>query len=302
MSNAAPATATALAADSRSLDATRRLAQKAPEKALRDAAQQFEALFMNMLLKSMRESLPREDPLASDSTRLYTGMLDQQLGQNLSGRGLGLADMLVKQLGRSGLMDKLGAANAAARRDAQNPFSDRPAVPGVPAPGAPGRSGAPSAPAAPSDFVRRMAPHAAAAEREYGIPAHFSMGQAALESGWGRREIRAADGTPSHNLFGIKAGRGWSGPTVEIATTEYVNGVPRGVKQSFRVYGSYEDAFRDHARLISSNPRYAQAREAQGDAAAYARAVRNGGYATDPAYAEKLTQVINRTLSLGASA
>jgi flagellar protein FlgJ len=119
------------------------------------------------------------------------------------------------------------------------------------------------------------------------------IGQAALESGWGGREIRGTDGKPSHNLFGIKAGRGWTGRTVDIVTTEYVNGLPQKAVERFRVYDSYADAFRDYAKLIRGNPRYAAVLEAGNDAVAFARGLQKAGYATDPQYADKLARVIN---------
>jgi flagellar protein FlgJ len=265
-----------LALDVRTLETLRQQSKNAPTGALRDAAQQFEALFMSMVLKSMRDALPQADPLASEPTRMYTSMLDQQLAQALSGKGVGLADMLVKQLERSS-----GGATAAQR------------VPNATAAPAPETQG---------EFVRRMAPHADAVQREHGIPAHFVLGQAALESGWGRREIRAADGTPSHNLFGIKAGPGWKGATVETQTLEYVNGVPRKVTERFRAYDSYADAFRDYGSLIAGSPRYADAARAAHDAAEFARGVQSGGYATDPAYAEKLAQTIDRARAIQSSA
>jgi len=151
--------------------------------------------------------------------------------------------------------------------------------------------------ASPQDFVARMLDHAVAAGRESGIPAPYILGQAALESGWGRREIRGADGTPSHNLFGIKAGRDWRGPVVETLTTEYVNGVAHKSVGRFRAYGSYAEAFSDYAGLLARSPRYATVSSAP-DAASFAGRLQAGGYATDPAYARKLTQVINRTLAL----
>jgi flagellar protein FlgJ len=294
-----------LAADQRGLDELRSRSKAAPDKALREAAKQFEALFMNLLMKSMRDALPREDPMASEATRSYTGMLDQQMAQSLAGtgsaggRGIGLADMLVRQLERSqrpaggpalhGGMpaagDALPAGGAPALRAKLESATRQAARP------APGE-------AAPQSFVQKLQPHAAAMEREFGIPAHFALGQAALETGWGRSEIRAADGSPSHNVFGIKAGRNWGGATVTVTTTEYQNGVAQKVPQRFRAYGSYEEAFRDYAKLISGSPRYVEAIQAQRDAAGYARGIQAGGYATDPMYAAKLTQVINRTLSL----
>lgn len=141
-------------------------------------------------------------------------------------------------------------------------------------------------------------PHALEASQTTGVPARFMLGQAALESGWGKREIRAADGTPSHNLFGIKAGSNWKGPVVETVTTEYVNGVAQKSVEKFRAYASYADAFRDYANLLSSNPRYAgvMAQAAQGmNAEGFAQGLQRAGYATDPNYADKLSRIIKTT-------
>jgi flagellar protein FlgJ len=213
-------------------------------------------------------------------------MLDQQLAQTIAGRGLGLADALVKQLERHpsvagraapGTVDGKPSAAPDARL---LPAPDRPAAP------APRQE----------SFVDRLLPYARAAAEASGIPARFILGQAALESGWGRGEIRAADGTQSFNLFGIKSGRGWSGRTVEVPTTEYVDGVARKVVQSFRAYASYAEAFADWAKLVTRSPRYAKAVAAGDDAAGFARGLQAGGYATDPAYADKLTRVLNHAL------
>jgi flagellar protein FlgJ len=254
----------ALAVDARSLDALRAQAKADPDKALKQAAAQFESLFMQMLLKSMRQTLPQQGPFDNDTTRTYTALLDQQLSQGLSGKGLGLAEAMARQLARA---SGAGAAHAAAQ---------------------PGDAGA---------FAERMRPHAEAASQATGVPAPFILGQAALESGWGAREIPG-----SHNLFGIKAGAGWSGATVEAATTEYEGGEPVKRVEKFRAYGSYAEGFADYARLLAANPRYAAALEHGGDASAFAQGLAQGGYATDPAYAEKLTRVINSTrLGRGAA-
>ena len=137
--------------------------------------------------------------------------------------------------------------------------------------------------------------HSAAAQRvaqESGIPAHYMLGQAGHETGWGKSEIRGAGGTNSFNLFGIKAGPGWKGKVAEITTTEYINGQAQKVKAKFRAYDSYEESFRDYARLISQNPRYAQAMQSTASAHDYARALQKAGYATDPQYANKLSRAI----------
>jgi peptidoglycan hydrolase FlgJ len=141
------------------------------------------------------------------------------------------------------------------------------------------------------DFVNRVLPDAQVAAREIGIPAGFLIAHAALETGWGRSEPRGADGRPSHNLFGIKAGRNWTGDSVESATTEYVQGLPQRRLERFRAYGSYAESFRDYAGLLTASPRYADVVGAQ-DPGRFARGLQAAGYATDPAYAAKLQRVI----------
>ncbi len=261
-----------LAIDAQSLSALKRTAKEAPQQATRQAAKQFEALFMNMLLKHMRETLPGSDPLSSEASKTYTGMLDQQMSQKMADKGLGLADLIVKHLERS----RGGGANAARSGHA-----------GGVAAAAPTGGNA-------RDFVSRMRNHAEEAARSLGVPAHFIVGQAALETGWGRHEIKGADGTNSRNLFGIKAGGNWTGKTVDVMTTEYINGVPRKIVDKFRAYNSYAESFRDYANLIGRNARYSAAAQAGADANQFARGLARGGYATDPRYAEKLAQVIQQ--------
>ena len=148
------------------------------------------------------------------------------------------------------------------------------------------------------DFVQH---HRAAAERvarSSGIPASFMLGQAGHETGWGKGEIRHKDGSNSFNLFGIKAGKGWTGKVAEVTTTEYINGAPRKVVAKFRAYDSFEESFRDYARLINDNPRYEKAREKTHSAVAYATELQKAGYATDPQYAAKLSRAIQSTLGV----
>ncbi len=147
-------------------------------------------------------------------------------------------------------------------------------------------------------FVRKHQAAAQAIETETGIPAANLIGQAAHESGWGKHEIKNKDGTPSHNLFGIKAGSNWTGKVAEVTTTEYIGGVARRVTAKFRSYDSYEEAFRDHAKLLTSSPRYSNVVAQASTAQSYAKSLQKAGYATDPAYADKLTKVINTTLRL----
>jgi len=148
--------------------------------------------------------------------------------------------------------------------------------------------------------VDKLEGPARAASRQTGVPAELILAQAALETGWGRHEIATAEGRNSHNLFGIKAGSRWQGPTTEVVTHEYLNGQRTRMTDTFRVYGSFEESFTDYARLISDNPRYAGVVSA-GSAEQAARALQAGGYATDPAYADKLIAVMGTLNGAGAS-
>jgi flagellar protein FlgJ len=230
----------------------------------------------------------------SEQTRMYTSMLDQQLTQRMASRGVGLAEVMVRQLSSSLAVPAADAGEApdagaaAALGFPLNP-SD-PVAQSVPA--AAVRSG--DAPAHVEAFVQRLLPHAQMASASTGIPAQFMMGQAALETGWGRAEIRGPDGQNSHNLFGIKAGNGWKGRTVDIVTTEYVGGKPQKQVDTFRAYDSYADAFRDYANLLRANPRYQNVIAQGQDAAGFAQGLQQAGYATDPNYAQKLMSVIRQ--------
>jgi len=141
-------------------------------------------------------------------------------------------------------------------------------------------------------FIEQHEQAAAAAQQASGIPATFMLAQAGHESGWGRRELRHADGSPTHNLFGIKAGTGWKGAVAEVTTTEYVNGEPRRLVQRFRAYANAAESFADYAALMKNQPRYQAVREAGGDARAFANGLQRAGYATDPLYADKLSGAI----------
>jgi flagellar protein FlgJ len=150
----------------------------------------------------------------------------------------------------------------------------------------------------PQAFLARHAQAARQAQATSGIPATFMVAQAALETGWGKQEIRLPDGQTSHNLFGIRASANWKGPVAEIWTTEFINGAPQKVRGQFRAYGSYEESFNDYARLISQNPRYASAMRNLGDPQAFATSLQQAGYATAPNYANVLASVIQTTQRL----
>jgi flagellar protein FlgJ len=148
-----------------------------------------------------------------------------------------------------------------------------------------------------ANFLAKYMPAARRAEEATGIPAVYILGQAALESGWGKHEIRSADGQRSHNLFGVKA-TGWSGRVAETRTTEYTDGKAERVSAKFRAYDSYEDAFEDYARMLSTNPRYTNALKGSRSAEQFAQGLQRAGYATDPRYAEKLSSTIRRAMKV----
>lgn len=143
-------------------------------------------------------------------------------------------------------------------------------------------------------FVAEVWPHAVEASKRTGIPPAFMVAQAALETGWGEKQLRHADGSPSRNLFNIKAGSGWSGRTVDRAVTEYADGRAYTEAARFRSYSSYAESFRDYAELMTRSPRYAGVL-GQTDAGSFARGLQDAGYATDPQYADKLTRIIGGT-------
>jgi len=140
-------------------------------------------------------------------------------------------------------------------------------------------------------FLREIAPLAEAAAQRLGVAPEVLAAHAALESGWGQRPIRRPDGSDSHNLFALKAGAGWRGEVAEVRTTEYEQGLPEKRRESFRAYASPAQAFQDFAQLLLGNPRYQGALGTGADAQAYGQALQKGGYATDPAYADKLAGV-----------
>jgi flagellar protein FlgJ len=269
-----------LAIDSQSLNKLRLQAKQSPDQALKAAAQQFETVFLNMMLKSMRDATPQDGMFDSEQTKMFTGMLDQQLAQGMaSSRGVGLAEIMVKQLSHTATAGVVAPGLTPAITTGSTPVAT---------------SSIPSAYKTDDQqsFVDKLKGPAEQASRSTGVPAHLILGQAALESGWGKREIRMADGSDSHNLFGIKAGNDWNGKVAEVTTTEYHNGVASKQVERFRAYASYAESFQDYARLLSDNPRYSGV-VGQADAKGFAQALQQSGYATDPHYADKLAGVIS---------
>ncbi len=276
--------ANALAADGRSLNALKLQAGQNSAGALKEAAKQFESLFMRELIKSMREASMKSGLLDSPGGDLSADLLDQQLAVQMSGMKGGLSEQIARQLSQRISGESIPVVPSAPAGAAQ------------PLPSEPLASMRPSS--SQGDFVQRHAAAAARVEQASGIPAAFMLGQAGHETGWGRSEITMAGGAPSHNLFGIKATGGWNGKVAEITTTEYINGAPQKTVAKFRAYDSYEDSLRDYARLITRSPRYAQVSQQTDSVQAWANGLQRAGYATDPDYASKLGRAINMTLQL----
>ncbi len=263
-----------LAADANSLASLKLAAGKDSPDAIKKAAKEFESLFMRELLKSMRQATMKSGLMdESGEGNLGQDLMDQQFAVQMSGQPGGLSEIIAKQLQQQ--MSN-SVTPTVSMSNVKNPLVG-------------------SASGNQADFVAQHTNAAARVAASTGIPASYMIGQAAHETGWGKSEIKNSDGSSSHNLFGIKAGAGWTGKTAEITTTEYIDGEPKKVTAKFRAYDSYEQSFRDYARLINENPRYAQARSSTGSATAYATALQNAGYATDPAYASKLSRVIQMT-------
>jgi flagellar protein FlgJ len=243
---------------------------------------------MQQLLKSMREATKNDDGMDNDASKLGAEMLDSQWATSWpAARRPGRRDRPP-----DGKQIQSATQPVASKTDSANTTPVDLAKPDAPV--------RPPQQAA-ANFVQQHQEAAQAAEAASGIPASFMIAQAAHETGWGRKEIRNPDGSSAHNLFGIKAGANWNGPTTDVTTTEYIGGVARKVVQKFRAYASYAESFADYAKLMANNPRYQKVVAAGSNAQAFAQGLQKAGYATDPAYADKLGRVINTTLRLQRS-
>jgi len=257
-------------------------AQQDPKSAVREAAKQFETLFTQQLLKQMRDSSMNSDMMENEGTKMGTEMLDSQWATKMAGLPGGLSDIIAKQLERQmGMTQGITAKPATA-----NPMPADPLHPDAPV--AIPQKGA-------AAFIQAHTDAAAAAEKATGIPAKFMIAQAAHETGWGRKEIKNADGSTSFNLFGIKAGPNWKGATTDVTTTEFIGGKAHKVTQTFRAYASYAESFADYASTMKNSPRYAAVVAAGNDASGFAKGLQKAGYATDPSYAAKLAKMIHMT-------
>jgi peptidoglycan hydrolase FlgJ len=229
-------------------------------QAISAVAEQVEALFLQMMLKSMRDAGSAENP-DSNEMGMYQDMFDKQVALSISKHAdLGIGRLLKRQIS--------GTPQAAAPKTAAVAQS-------------------------PTDFVNRMLPPIRRAASALGVNPMGILAQAALETGWGQRMPRNADGSASHNMFGIKAGEGWSGPRATADSMEVINGVAQLKRTAFRSYGSVEESVNDFTALLRHSPRYKEALAAGADAQAYVSRIGSSGYATDPAYGNKLNEILH---------
>lgn len=304
--------------------------QNTPE-ALHKVAQQFESVFLNIMLKAMRDSnavFSEGNYLSSNETEFHQQNFDNQLSLSLSeGKGLGLADILYEQM-----MGQYGESGTS-RQELAPPTLDDASGPAlqVRAAAQPQPAVAASQPSAftgpltqtlqqlqsgakvfgtgadpqsrsfararhiqsPKDFVKTLYPIAEQVASSIGVDPRVLLAQSALETGWGRKMIAMPDGSNSHNLFGIKADARWTGEQATVRTVEYRDGVAALEKASFRSYNSYEESFKDYVKFLQENPRYQQALSQSHDADSFTQRLQDAGYATDPVYAKKIARVMN---------
>ena len=248
-------------ADFNGLEGLKKGAKADDPKAIRAAAQQFESLFTNMMLKSMREAKLGQGLGDTQESDLYQDVYDQQLSLKMAqGKGIGLADMLVQQLTRnSAAKAAAGSASPAAASNA-----DR------------------------ISFVKSLEPYAEHAASQLGVSSDTLIAQAALETGWGQHVPASSNGSSSFNLFGIKAGGGWNGDAVSAQTTEYSLGSSSSISQPFRAYSSVQQGVNDYVTLLQRSSHYQRALGTGDDVSAFGSALARGGYATDPVYVQKL--------------
>lgn len=281
------------------LAALRRQAQTNPAQSLEQVAGQFESIFMQMMLKAMRDATVDGGLFDSSQMDLYQNMFDQQVALDLSGTGgLGLAEMIVRQY----------AGAEGPRRASENPFA-RPAEATLarhsllreqaPSPlrklDAPTAKTVDWAPTTPDAFIRDLWEHAVAAAAELQLAPEVLVAQSALETGWGQHMIRSSAGDNSFNLFGIKAGANWSGETVRVATLEYRDGQMRREFAAFRAYPSLQASFADYVTFLQDQPRYHQALAKVSDSRQFLVELQAAGYATDPHYAAKIIAILERS-------
>jgi flagellar protein FlgJ len=294
------------------LNALKAQARTDKKSALEEVARQFESLFLSEMLKSMRKAgdvFAEGNYLNSNESESYRDMFDNQLSLSMTrNAGVGLSEALVRQLSRQipGMDEQGGrlASHKTSLADYDRSLPDlSPQLPvrlqevdevskSVPVQAEP--AGAlPRRFESPAQFVSSLMPVARQIAGETGVSPRLLVAQAALETGWGRHMIEGDGGQPSHNLFGIKADHRWQGDSVNIATTEYREGIPMSERAAFRAYPDYQSSFRDYVDFLESNPRYRAALESADNPDQFAEQLQKAGYATDPDYAAKIRRIMN---------
>lgn len=282
---------------------------RSPES-IKQVAKAFEGIFIQMMMNCMRQAIPEGGLLPSSASQLFTSIFDQQIAQRASlGRGVGLADMLIKQM--------MPEVQSATQMDLSLPgnalFSDSSYHVPPKALGQMFYQKLPSKratylddgvlpsiekliePAAGNmiNFVKFWLMPAKKASIQSGIPYEVIIAQAALETGWGQKQIKTEDGLPSYNYFGIKAGESWQGRRTAIQTSEYNDNKVTKMIDQFRVYDNPHEALKDYIQLLMKSQRYQSVVNAP-TAEHAALALQQVNYATDPNYATKLIQLIHR--------
>jgi flagellar protein FlgJ len=282
--------------DLRSLDSLKAAVRNESSEGAEAAAKQLEGLFVQMMLKSMRDASLKDGLFDSQQSNMFTSMYDQQISQEISGTGkLGFAELIMSQLtGKTAAPSQV--TGGVPVEFTNNIKALRHAFVSATRSGADAKAGVTETSHKTTDqqgFISRLLAPAIEAGKKSGIHHQLIIAQAALESGWGGKEIMTREGKASHNLFGIKATPAWKGETTEITTTEYIDGRARKVKALFKVYPSYSAALADYTSLLNNNPRYKQISQSSSPEIA-AKALQSGGYATDPAYGSKLINIIQQ--------
>ncbi|MBL1433307.1 MAG: flagellar assembly peptidoglycan hydrolase FlgJ [Gammaproteobacteria bacterium] len=283
--------------DFNSLSLLKKEAKLNPESdaTLREVAQQFESLFLHMMLKSMRSAVSESELISSDQTNFYQEMLDEQLSTELPKQGgIGLADIIVKQLGGQGKYDgvsqysdeilrsPINASNITSLLKRENTVGAAEGLDADAKYNATNRA----------QFVQDIIPSINSAAQSLGVKRDAILAQAILETGWGESIIHDSQGQSSHNLFGIKANDEWQGERITTKTYEFIDGSLRPRHEDFRAYQSYDESIKDYVNFISNGERYQEALKHGDNVGAYAEKIQQAGYATDPAYAEKVKNII----------
>jgi flagellar protein FlgJ len=257
-------------------------------KAIRTVAEQFESMFTRMMLKSMRDAIGPDPMFGSNQEQMYQGMADDQLSVQLSkGKGLGLADMLVRQLQKMGVKGAGAAVDAASSTAGAKAAAAYTATQKVTAP--PTTSA--TTDVTKTNFIQELWPQAQDAGQLLGVDPRHLIAQAALETHWGQSLPQDSAGRSSNNLFGIKASADWTGAAVSSGTQEFQNGAATNTTAQFKAYATPTQSFQDYVALLRNNPRYSAALNTGSDVHAFAAGLQRGGYATDPDYANKIAAV-----------